>query len=152
MIDKGITEGVFQVGIMVSDIDECLRLFCDALGMKVIFEARNVIQPASGLSGVENQLMNCLMLHGSDGVDLEIHQYIDPPAKPCPPMNHNDLGSIHFMLRVDDIEAAVNKITALGYELMNPIVESKQIPGFKFTYFRGPDQVMIELHEGKIER
>lgn len=149
---KGYAKGVFQVGIMVHDIDECLRLFCDTLGMKVVFEARNQIQPAQGLSGCTNQLMHCLMLHGEDGVDLEIHQYVDPPARPCPPMNHNDLGSMHFMLRVDDIEAVVAKIQALGYELMNPIVESSHIPGFKFTYFRGPEGVMIELHEGEIKR
>ncbi len=150
-MEKGCAKGVFQVGIMVQDIDECIRLFCDTLGMKVVFEARNCIQPARGLSGCENQLMHCLMLRGEEGVDLEIHQYVDPPARPCPPMNHNDLGSMHFMLRVDDLEAAVEKIKVLGYELMNPIVESECISGFKFTYFRGPEGVMIELHEGEIK-
>ena len=59
---------------------------------------------------------------------------------------------MHFMLRVDDIHAACEKITALGYQLMNPIVESQRIPGFKFTYFRGPDGVMVELHEGFVPR
>lgn len=151
-MEKGKTFGVFQVGIMVSDIDECLRLFVDTLGMEVVFDARNQIQPAQGLSGTENQLMNVLMLHGEGGVDLEIHQYIDPPARPCPPMNHNDLGSMHFMLKVDDIHAVCEKVQALGYELMNPIVESKQISGFKFTYFRGPNGVMVELHEGEVPR
>ena len=151
-MEKGKTFGVFQVGIMVSDIDESLRLFADTLGMEVVFDARNQIQPAQGLSGTENQLMNVLMLHGEGGVDLEIHQYIDPPARPCPPMNHNDLGSMHFMLKVDNIHAVCEKVQALGYELMNPIVESKHIPGFKFTYFRGPDGVMVELHEGEVPR
>lgn len=151
-MEKGKTFGVFQVGVMVSDIDECLRLFVDTLGMEVVFDARNQIQPAQGLSGTENQLMNVLMLHGEGGVDLEIHQYIDPPARPCPPMNHNDLGSMHFMLKVDDIHAVCEKVQALGYKLMNPIVESKHIPGFKFTYFRGPDGVMVELHEGEVPR
>lgn len=149
-MNKGKAFGVFQVGIMVSDVDECLRLFCDTLGMQVVFDARNQIQPAQGLSGTESQLMNVLMLRGEGGVDLEIHQYIDPPAKPHPPMQHNDLGSMHFMLRVDDIESVCEKVQALGYELMNPIVESEHIPGFKFTYFRGPEGVMIELHEGKL--
>ena len=151
-MERGQTFGVFQVGIMVSDIEECLRLFADTLGMEVVFDARNQIQPAQGLSGTENQLMNVLMLHGEGGVDLEIHQYIDPPARPCPPMNHNDLGSMHFMLKVDDIHAVCEKVQALGYELMNPIVESKHVPGFKFTYFRGPDGVMVELHEGEVPR
>lgn len=151
-MSEKLTKGVFQVGILVSDIDECLRLFVDALGMEVVFEARNQIQPAQGLSGVEKQIMNVLMLHGEDGVDLEIHQYVDPPAKPCPPMNHSDLGSMHFMLRVTDMDETVKKIQALGYELMNPVVESDRIPGFKFTYFRGPDGVMIELHQGEVPR
>lgn len=150
-MEKGYAKGVFQVGIMVHDIDECLRLFCGALGMKVIFEARNCIQPANGLSGCENQKMHCLILYGEEGIDLEIHQYVDPPARPCPPMNHNDLGSMHFMLRVDDIKAVTEKVQALGYQLMNPIVEGRQNPDFKFTYFRGPEGVMIELHEGEIK-
>ena len=151
-MDNSLTSGVFQVGILVSDIDECLRLFVDTLGMEVVFEARNRIQPAQGLSGVENQIMNVLMLHGEGGVDLEIHQYVDPPARPCPPMNHNDLGSMHFMLKVRNMDETVEKIQALGYKLMNPVVESSRIPGFKFTYFRGPDDVMIELHQGEVPR
>ena len=151
-MNDSLTSGVFQVGILVSDIDECLRLFVDALGMEVVFDARNQIQPAQGLSGVENQRMNVLMLHGEGGVDLEIHQYVDPPAKLCLPMILNDLGSMHFMLKVRDMDKTVEKIQALGYKLMNPVVESSQIPGFKFTYFRGPDDVMIELHQGEVPR
>lgn len=147
-MEKGFTEGVFQVGVLVSDVDECLRLFCGALGMKVVFDVRNQIQPASELSGNDHQVMNVLMLHGKDGVDLEIHQYVEPKAKAAPPMNHNEIGSIHFMLRVDDIHAVVEKIEALGYKLMSPVVESSHIPGFKFTYFRGPDGMLVELHEG----
>lgn len=152
LMEKGKTSGVFQVGILVSDIDEALKLFVETLGMEVVFEARNQIQPAQGLSGVEKQVMNVLMLHGEGGVDLEIHQYVDPPARPVPQMEHNDLGSMHFMLKVDDIYAVCDKVTALGYELMNPVVESEHVKGFKFTYFRGPDGVMIELHEGEVPR
>ncbi|MGN0194764.1 MAG: VOC family protein [Pseudoramibacter sp.] len=151
-MSKGKALGIYQAGILVSDIDEALRLFVDTLGLKVVFEARDVIQPASGLAGNDHQKMNVLMLHGEGGVDLEIHQYVEPKAHPCKPMNHNDLGSMHFMMKVDDIHAVCDKVTALGYKLMNPIVESKQCPGFKFTYFRGPDDVMIELHEGGFHR
>lgn len=148
--EKGC-EGVFQVGILVSDIDECLRLFCDTLGMEVVFEARNQIQPAKGLSGSEHQVMNVLMLHGEGGIDLEIHQYVEPKAHKVPVMNHGDLGAMHFMLRVKDIYKTVEQVQDLGYQLMAPITESQRIPGFAFTYFRGPDGVMIELHQGKCE-
>ncbi|MCC8101697.1 MAG: hypothetical protein LIP11_05370 [Clostridiales bacterium] len=110
---EAMSEGVFQVGILVSDIDECLKLFRDVLGMKVVFEARNQVQPAKGLTDSGHQVMNVLMLRGEQGVDLELHQYVEPKAKEVP-----------------------------------PITESTHIPGFAFSYFRGPDNVMIELHQG----
>lgn len=140
--------GVFQAGILVTDIDKSLELFRDAFGMKVVFEARNQVQPAKGLSGVEGQIMNVVMLRGEDGVDLEIHQYVEPKAVPCPPMNHNNVGSTHFMLRIKGMEKIVEKIENLGYKMMTPIVESQRIEGFKYAYFRGPDDIMVELQEG----
>lgn len=145
-----LVQGVFQVGVLVTDIDECIRLFCDALGMKAVFEARNQIQPAKGLSGVDGQIMDVLMLHGEGGVDLEIHRYVDPAGVPRPPMNHNEIGSMHFMLRVRNMKAVVDKVTALGYEMMTPIVGSERVAGFKYAYFRGPDGMMVELHEGDL--
>lgn len=147
-MNNSLTEGVFQVGVMVSDIDECIRLFHDALGMEIVFDARNVPQTEKGLTGVDLAIMDVLMLHGEDGVDLEIHHYVDPQAIPTPPMNHNQIGSMHFMLRCKDIYEVVEKVEELGYKLMVPVVESKHIPGFKYTYFRGPDGMMVELHEG----
>ena len=146
---EALTKGVFQVGVLVSDVDECLKLFCDLLGMKVVFEARNQIQRAKGLSGVEEQVMNVLMLHGEDGAELEIHQYVSPKAKEREPMNHSDLGSMHFMLKVKDMEKVVEGVTALGYEIMTSVVRSSVMPDFKYAYFRGPDGMMVELHEGK---
>ena len=149
-MQQPLVRGVFQVGVLVTDIDECLRLFRDALGMQVVFEARNQIQPAKGLSGVDGQVMDVLMLHGEGGVDLEIHRYVDPAGVPRPPMQHNEIGSMHFMLRVQDMQAVVDKVTALGYSMMTPIVESEKVPGFKYAYFRGPDGMMVELHEGDL--
>ena len=54
------------------------------------------------------------------------------------------------MLRVKDIYATVEAVEKLGYKLMAPVTESQHIPGFAFTYFRGPDDVMIELHQGTV--
>lgn len=147
-MNEPLVQGVFQVGVLVTDIDECLRLFRDTLGMRVVFEARGQIQPAKGLSGVENQVMDVLMLHGTGGVDLEIHRYVTPPANPHPPLNHNDVGSMHFMLPVTDMAETVRRVEALGYQMMTPIVVSARLKGFKYAYFRGPDGMMVELHEG----
>jgi catechol 2,3-dioxygenase-like lactoylglutathione lyase family enzyme len=148
MMDGFAVHGVFQAGVLVTDIDECLRLFRDPLGLKVVLEARNQIQPAKGLSGVDNQIMNVLILRGEGGADLEIHQYVTPAAKRHPPMNHNDIGSMHFMLRVTGMESVVRRIEELGYKMMIPIVQSKSLKNFKYAYFRGPDHMMIELQEG----
>lgn len=83
-----LTKGVYQVGVLVSDIDECLKLFRDLLGMKVVFEARNQLQTAKGLSGVDNQIMNVLMLHGEGGAPREddlLFWQVPPLPKPPPP-------------------------------------------------------------------
>lgn len=140
--------GVFQAGVLVSDIDECLRLFHDRLGMQIVFDARNQVQTARGLSGVDNQIMNVVMLRGDGGADLEIHQYVSPPGHPQLPMNHNDIGSTHFMLRVEGIENVVKEVASLGYTIMTPIVQNPAHLGFKYVYFRGPDGMMVELQEG----
>lgn len=140
-----LVKGVFQVGVLVTDIDECLRLFCDALGMSIVFAARNQVQSAKGLSGVDKQIMDVLMLHGEGGMDLEIHRYVEPAGVPQPPMNHNDIGSMHFMLRVEDMDEVIAKVESLGYQMMTPVVGSKG--SFRYAYFRGPDGMMIELHE-----
>lgn len=142
------TQGLFQAGVLVSDVDECKRLFSDVFGMHVVLDARDAVQTAKGLSGVDRQIMNVLILRGEDGADLELHQYVDPPAKPHAPMSHSDIGSMHFMLRVDGIENAVQTVERLGYRLMTPVVERRN---FKYAYFRGPDGMMVELQEGRYD-
>jgi catechol 2,3-dioxygenase-like lactoylglutathione lyase family enzyme len=140
--------GVFQAGVMVTDVEECLRLFRDALGLRVAMDVRNGIQMAKGLSGVDRQVMNVLMLRGEEGVDLEIHQYVEPLAKQREPMMHSDIGSMHFMLKVTGIEGVVAKVEELGYSMMTPVVKPEALAGFKYAYFRGPDGMMVELQEG----
>jgi catechol 2,3-dioxygenase-like lactoylglutathione lyase family enzyme len=140
--------GVFQAGVLVTDVDECLRLFRDALGLQVAMDVRNGIQTAEGLSGVDRQVMNVLMLRGEEGVDLEIHQYVEPLGREHEPLKHSDIGSMHFMLKVTGIEGVVAKVKELGYSTMTPIVEPDALPGFKYAYFRGPDGMMVELQEG----
>jgi catechol 2,3-dioxygenase-like lactoylglutathione lyase family enzyme len=140
--------GVGHAGVLVSDVDESLRLFRDALGLEVIVDIRNAVQTASGLSGVDRQIMNVVFLKGEDGAELEIHQYVDPAATPAPPMDHHQIGSSHFMLKVTGIEGVVARVEELGYTMMTPIVEVPQLPGFKYAYFRGPDGMMVELQEG----
>jgi catechol 2,3-dioxygenase-like lactoylglutathione lyase family enzyme len=148
LISEFHVHGVFQAGVLVNDVDECLRLFRDTLGLKVTFDVRDAIQTARGLSGVDVQRMNVLMLRGEEGADLEIHQYVDPKARPHKPLEHSDIGSMHFMLRVTGIERVVAAVEDLGYTMMTPVVEPGQIQGFKYAYFRGPDGMMVELQEG----
>jgi len=152
IMEKFKVHGLFQVGVLIRDVDECLLLFRDALRLNLVFEAKNQVQTAKGLSGVDNQIMNVLMLRGDEGVDLEIHQYVDPLAIERPPMNHNDICSMHFMLKVTGIEEVVKKVEELGYKMMTQVVESKASAGFKYAYFRGPDGMMVELQEGSYMR
>jgi catechol 2,3-dioxygenase-like lactoylglutathione lyase family enzyme len=150
-MEDRMIHGLYQAGVLVSDVDECMRLFRDALGLQVVLDARDVVQTARGLSGVDIQRMHVVMLRGEAGADLELHQYVDPPAKPHAPMHHNEIGSMHFMLRVTGMEEVVAKVESLGYSMMTPIVASSKLAGFRYAYFRGPDGMMVELQEGRYD-
>ena len=66
-----------------------------------------------------------------------------------PPVEHDDesgdlarTGFNHVCFRVDDLDAAVDKLTAAGVELRNrPMVFHDR----KLVFLRGPSDVVVEL-------
>lgn len=137
--------GIFHPGVLVSDIDECKRLFIDTLGLKLRWEALNVTGPSKGMTGSDTQVMSVMFLYGDEGMELEIHSYIDPPGQPMDLQHHYQIGSFHFCVKVVGLEACVEAIEKLGYKTMTDINHGKYS---NYVYFRGPDGMMIELTEG----
>jgi len=76
-----------------------------------------------------------------NGTMLELYK---PDATPAYGYN----GSVAFGFRVDDIEAAAQKLTEAGYTMLADIA---RVPELKYAYchFRGPDGRVYGLNEQK---
>lgn len=76
--------------------------------------------------------------------DTVLELFIKPDA-PQRPTNPEAMGLRHLAFHVEDIEPAVAWLNSLGIET-EPIREDK-CNGGRFTFFRDPDGLPLELHE-----
>ena len=75
-------------------------------------------------------------------VELELFSAPNSPARVT---NPEARGLRHLAFRVDDVEAAVRELAALGIEC-EPI-RTDEFTGSRMTFFRDPDNLPLEIHE-----
>ena len=119
-----------HIAIICSDWDKAKDFYIDKLGFQMI---REVYRPE-----VNDYLR---MLRQGDTV-LEL--FIKPEA-PQRVTNPEALGLRHLAFRVEDIEPAVAWLNSVGIET-EPVREDK-VNGGRFTFFKDPDGLPLELHE-----
>jgi len=56
-------------------------------------------------------------------------------------------GLAHFGIRTNDLESAVNALKAEGVEFTRDVTEIR--PGLKISFFKAPDNAIVELLEEK---
>ena len=119
-----------HIAIICSDWDKAKDFYIDKLGFQLI---REVYRPE-----VNDYLR---MLRQGDTV-LEL--FIKPDA-PQRVTNPEAMGLRHLAFHVEDIEPAVAWLNSLGIET-EPVREDK-VNGGRFTFFKDPDGLPLELHE-----
>ena len=119
-----------HIAVLCSDYDRSKEFYVNKLGFDLY---REVDRPAQ-----DDYLR---MLRQGDTV-LEL--FIRPEA-PQRVTNPEALGLRHLAFHVADIEPAVQWLNALGIET-EPIRED-QVNGGRFTFFKDPDGLPLELHE-----
>ena len=119
-----------HIAIICSDWDKAKDFYIDKLGFQLI---REVYRPE-----VNDYLR---MLQQGDTV-LEL--FIKPDA-PQRVTNPEAMGLRHLAFHVEDIEPAVAWLNSLGIET-EPVREDK-VNGGRFTFFKDPDGLPLELHE-----
>ena len=119
-----------HVALIVSDYEKAREFYVDKLGFALI---REVYRPA--------QRDHLRMLRQGDIV-LELFTRPDAPARVTDP---EALGLRHLAFRVENIDAAVQWLRDMGIEA-EPVREDA-INGGRFTFFRDPDGLPLELHE-----
>ena len=119
-----------HIAIICSDWDKAKDFYIDKLGFELF---REVYRPE-----VNDYLR---MLQQGDTV-LEL--FIKPDA-PQRVTNPEAMGLRHLAFHVEDIEPAVAWLNSLGIET-EPVREDK-VNGGRFTFFKDPDGLPLELHE-----
>ena len=119
-----------HIAIIASDYDKAREFYVDKLGFRLIREA---YRPAQ-----DDYLR---MLRRGDTV-LELFIKPDAPARVTDP---EALGLRHLAFCVEDIDAAVAWLNGMGIKT-EPVREDK-VNGGRFTFFRDPDGLPLELHE-----
>ena len=60
----------------------------------------------------------------------------------------SQIGLVHFGLRTDDLEKAVEELKTSGVNFTQEVTEVQ--PGFKISFLLAPENVSIELQEGNL--
>lgn len=122
---------IHHVAIIVSDLERAKDFYVGKLGFQVV---RETYRP---------EKKDCkLDLDIGDGTCLEIFAVMNPPKRVSYP---EAVGLRHLAFYTEDVEATVYQLEQKGI-YCEPI-RIDDLDRKKFTFFRDPDGLPIELHE-----
>ena len=137
-------ENLHHASITVGDIDECLELYRDLLGMEVAMDMEFKGEGVEKIMARKGVRFRVLHLKHKDAV-LELLQFHEPEkSSGRAPITHpTQVGLTHIAFTVKDIQSLTDTLSARGYEFLQPPVETPS--GRRVNYFRAHDGVLIEL-------
>jgi glyoxylase I family protein len=137
-----------HTGITVSDLDNAVGYFRDALGLAV-----SAPIPCSGelfeqVTGVPGCVIDICYVSAPSHT-IELLCYSSPPDKVSSALRPCDNGHLHLCFEVDDIDAVIAAGRRYGFEPVNPVqlVRAGPRAGTQVIYTRGPDNLIVELME-----
>lgn len=119
-----------DLGILVRDIDACLKFYCDGLGLTKVAEI-----PFPG-----NRLMHRLQI--GDTV-LKLMQFQDGAPAAGPRGMGAQAGIRYFTIAVKNLPDVVKALEAKGLEFVVPLREAR--PGVWIAMLEDPDGNTVEL-------
>lgn len=142
--------GFFHAGVTVSDMDEALRFYRDALGLEVVSDGITGGPTAERIWGMPAGRVRVVFLRvpGSDTL-VELFEFAEVerhPASARPP----DYGAGHMCLYTDDAQALHARAVAEGFRSRGgEVVEIDRGPhaGAKAAYLIDPDGYHVEVYE-----
>ena len=134
-----------HVSISVINIEKSVQFYTKVMGMEIDYKVHHVGDKISKVVNIDNAELNiCVVKKG--GVRLELIDYGNKEKKEFYYKDQDSPGLIHIAFRASDVDEEYNKIKSMGYEFNSqPMVTRENGP--KICYFRGPDNVIIELFE-----
>lgn len=124
-------QSLHHAAIICSDYDRSRAFYTEILGLEVLAENHRAERQSWKLD---------LALPG--GGQIELFSFPDPPARPTSPEAQ---GLRHLAFAVADIDAAVSRLEGAGVAVEPVRVD--EYTGCRFTFFRDPDDLPLELYE-----
>jgi catechol 2,3-dioxygenase-like lactoylglutathione lyase family enzyme len=146
-------QSIHHVGITVRDLDASIDFYHGLIGLQFAvpptgwFEGDDL---ARGLGLQAPVSLRVALFEVGDGSTwFEILQYASPPstARVAPPQS--EIGAAHVAFHVTDIQAEYERLRGLGVRFNSAvnIVDTGPLAGWRWVYFRDPDEHTIELVE-----
>ena len=123
--------GFHHVAIIASDYEKSKYFYTTILGAKIIEETYRTERQSYKLD-----------LKFSDGSQIELFSFPNPPARPTTP---EACGLRHLAFRVKNVEQAVAFLASFAIECEPVRVD--ELTGKRFTFFRDPDGLPLEFYE-----
>ncbi len=136
-----------HVGISVRDLEKSVQFYTEVLGMEKGIQVSHQGEKISRVVAVENTEVDvCYVTNGKHRLEL-----IEYKNKAKAKLNYtyksqDDPGLVHIAFIVDDVDQIYQKIKDLGYDFNSPPMVTRE-NGPKIAFFRGPDNVIIELYQ-----
>jgi glyoxylase I family protein len=125
------TTGIHHVAIICSDYDRSKAFYVEALGFSIIQETFRAERNSYKLD-----------LKVGENSQIELFSFPNPPQRFSSP---EACGLRHLAFKVDNIEETVFYFNSQGVETEN--IRIDEITGKKFTFFKDPDNLPLEIYE-----
>ena len=137
-----------HTGISVSDIDKALDFYTKNLGFRVVFEARNMTDLISSITGVKGLGAHLIQTKSpfSNHV-LELIQFFNVP-KDVDPILPIAPGRSHTAYLVDNLDFALDRLVKSGGKVLGHVTEFAE---GKAIYVADQFGAVVELEENKVE-
>jgi catechol 2,3-dioxygenase-like lactoylglutathione lyase family enzyme len=138
--------GIRHTGLVVANMEESLKFWCDLLGFKVFKIMEESGPHVDGVMGLSDVNVTTAKLAAPDGNLIELlhfHSHSDQSAWGGTPYS---TGFTHIALTVDNLDKLVEKLVAVGVEFLGP----PQIGPDRYAkviYAKGPEGVLPEFVE-----
>jgi catechol 2,3-dioxygenase-like lactoylglutathione lyase family enzyme len=134
-----------HVSVSVFNLEKSVYFYTEVMGMEIDYRAYHEGDKISEVAGVDNAVLDiCVVKKGPCSIELIEYKNKAKLQKEYKPQN--EPGLIHISFFVSDVDKEYEKINSLGYESNSlPMVTRENGP--KICYFKGPDNVIIELYE-----
>ncbi len=128
------TSGIHHVAIICSDYEKSKNFYVEVLGFKIIQETFRTQRSSYKLD-----------LQVGENAQIELFSFPNPPQRVNSP---EACGLRHLAFKVDDVEETVAYLKSHNIEVEN--IRIDEITGKKFTFFKDPDDLPLEIYEENI--